>query len=282
MFFNGMMIGAIYALIAIGYVILIKAMDLINIAQGEMVMIGAFLGYYLYVLFKLPFFVSFAAAVALTGLVGIGLERIFYRNMREPNLMNLITATIAMSILLRNGSMLLVGSDSLVFPTVFGNAPLRIAGLNVIPQYLFVLAMCVILMALLQAFFYLTNAGIALRAVMADPETATLMGIPVQRAMSLAFGISAATGAAAGVLVAPFTYVVFDMGAIGIKAFGAAVLGGLYSIPGAVVGGLLLGLIDNFIAAFISSAYRDVIALTLLIVVLLIKPEGILGKKTAR
>jgi branched-chain amino acid transport system permease protein len=278
MFFNGLMIGAIYALIAIGYVILIKAMDLINIAQGEMVMIGAFLGYYLYVIFKLPFILSFISAVILTGLVGIALDRIFYRNMREPSLMNLITATIAISILLRNGSMLIVGSDSLVFPRVLGSEPIRIAGLNIIPQHLFVLAICILLMALLEAFFYWTKIGIALRAVMADRETATLMGVSVPRAMSIAFGISAATGAAAGVLVAPFTYVVFDMGAIGIKAFSAAVLGGLYSIPGAVVGGLLLGLIDNYIAAYVSSAYRDVIALTILIVVLLVRPEGILRK----
>jgi len=277
MFFNGLMIGAIYALIGIGYVILIKAMDLINIAQGEMVMIGAFIGYYLYVVFKLPFMVAFISAVILTGFVGICLERIFYRNMRQPSLMNLIVATIAVSILIRNGSMLVVGSDSLVFPPVFGSEPIRIAGLNLVSQHLFVLVMCVLLMVFLQIFFYLTKIGIALRAVMFDPETAKLMGINVQRSISIAFGISAGIGGAAGVLIAPLTYVVFDMGAIGIKAFGAAVLGGLYSIPGAVIGGLLLGLIDNYTAAYVSSAYRDVIALSILILVLLIKPEGILG-----
>jgi branched-chain amino acid transport system permease protein len=282
MFFNGLMIGAIYALIGIGYVILIKAMDLINIAQGEMVMIGAFIGYYVYVLFKLPFVIAFIAAVILTGFFGICLERIFYRNMRQPTLMNLIVATIAVSILIRNGSMLVVGSDSLVFPPIFGSEPIRVAGLNLIPQHLFVLVMCVLLMVFLQIFFYRTKVGIALRAVMFDPETAKLMGINVQRSISIAFGISAGIGGAAGVLIAPLTYVVFDMGAIGIKAFGAAVLGGLYSIPGAVVGGLLLGLIDNYTAAYVSSAYRDVIALSILILVLLIRPEGILGGRAEK
>lgn len=274
----GLAIGAIYSLIALGFVMLLRVMNLLNIAQGEMVMAGAFLGLLFYVALKLPFPVAFILALGLVFLLGFLVERLGIRPLKNPTLINMITATVAISIILVNAGMLLGGVRPLPFPSPIREAPVALLGVRVAPLSLAIIGISLILMGALQVFFYLTRAGIAMRAVMDDKEAASLMGVKVVTVVALAFAISAALGASAGLLVAPLIFVSFDMGLIAIKAFAGAVLGGLYSFPGAVLGGFLLGIIETLTAAYVSSGYKDVVPMALLIIVLLIRPQGIFSR----
>jgi branched-subunit amino acid ABC-type transport system permease component len=278
---GGLSMGAIYALIGVGFVIVIAATNLLNFAQGELVMVGAFLGMILYVNLGWPFIVALLSAVLLTGLLGMAMELLAFRPLwaRGAPAINVALASVALSILLSNGALRLAGGQPYPFPSIFGNRPVHVGGLSIVPQDLVILCSAGVVMAVLQLFFRYTQAGIALRAVMTDRETAELMGVDVRRVISLTFGISASLGAVSGVLVAPIIFVGWDMGVIGIKAFAAATLGGLKSIPGATVGGLLLGVGEQLVAAGISSAYRDSLVLALLIVVLLARPEGLFGRR---
>lgn len=275
---SGLAIGAIYGLIALGLVLVLKAMNLFNFAQGEMVMVGAFTGYALLVPLGLPFVIAFLGALVAGGLVGLVIEVLAIRPLRNAPALNLVTLTVAVSIILKNLGLLVGGAQSLPLPSTFGEAPVVAAGVRVVPQNVAVLAIALLLVLALSLFFKLTITGVAMRAVMSDAEAARLMGISVERSVRLTFAISGALGAAAGVLVAPSIFVSFDMGVIILKAFVAAAIGGFYSIPGALVGGALVGIVETVGAAFVSSAYRDVISYGLLIVVLLLKAEGLGGR----
>ncbi len=277
---SGLTMGAIYSLIALGIVMLFKALDLLNCAQGEMVMAGAFFSIAIYKILKVPFPVTFVLTIILVAGVGAFTELISVRPIKKPTLANLIAGTVAMLFIYSNAAMIIGGPETLSAPSVFGDAPIQVMGLSVIPQNLAVLGITFVLMILLQLFFRLTRSGIAMRAVMDDRETASLMGISVKWVVSLTFAISGALGGAAGVLIGPITFIHFDMGALYLlKGFVAAVLGGMYSFQGAVVGGLLFGLIENLSTRYISSGYKDVISYCILLGVLVFRPRGILGEK---
>jgi branched-subunit amino acid ABC-type transport system permease component len=281
---GGLAIGVIYGLIALGFSMIIRAMDLVNFAQGEMMMIGALVGFTMVTRLALPYPLVLILCIGVTAVAGVVMERVAYRplRLRRAPMVNLLIATIGMSILLKNAAIPIWGSEPLRYPPVFGARPIILGNL-VIPAYVPpVLITGLVLVILLNLFFQRTRTGIAMRASAQDPTTARLMGISVDRMISYTFAIASGLGGAAGVLLAPIFFAAFNMGDIGIKSFVAATIGGLGNLPGAIVGGLVLGLLETLGAALISSAYKDAIAYGTLIVLLLFLPQGILGRRSDR
>lgn len=281
LFMNGLPIGSAYALVALGYSLIYATFGLLNFSQGDVLMVGAFFGLTLYATLNLPFPVAMLLAMLGAALLGLAMERLILRPMarRRARDINLLLATIALAIILRNGSLLVWGAESQRFPSVFGEEVVSLGGLKVVPQNIWIFVTALALVVALQFFLYRTKPGLAMRAVAMDQVAARLMGIQVSRYIALSFALSCALGAAAGVLVAPIFFVSASMGAsIGLKGFVAAVTGGLGNLTGAVVGGLLLGVLESMTAGLVSSGYRDAIAFLILILLLWLKPSGILSR----
>ncbi|MCL4424795.1 MAG: branched-chain amino acid ABC transporter permease [Firmicutes bacterium] len=277
---SGIAMGSIYALMALGFTIIFNALRLINFAQGDMFMLGAAFGLTFFVSYKMPFSLAFLLAGGAVALVGMAIERAVFRPLRKFPLLNLIIATIGISITIRALALVVWGSQALPFPQVFGEDPLYLGGLVLMPHYLWILGIAVATIVALHLFFQKTLLGKAMRACAQNRQAAALMGIDVYRMDSLAAAISAGLGGVGGILVAPVFFVQTEMGAMaGLKGFAAAVLGGFGSIPGAIAGGIALGLAENLSAAFVSSTYRDAVAFIILIGVLILRPTGIMGRK---
>jgi len=276
---SGLALGAIYALIALGVVIILKASDLINFAHGELVMVGAIVAHVSHVGFRLPGLVAFALAVLVTTGVGLLIERLVYRPLRNSAVINVVLSSVALSLLLQNVALTFWSEDTRAYPAMFSEAPILLGRFRFVPQEWATIAAALLCMLAFQMFFTWTRTGLAMRAVMLDRQTASLMGINVYRTIGNTFGVSAALGAAAGVLVAPLIHIHFSMGLILVKAFAAACLGGVFSIPGAILGGFIIGVTEGLVAAYVSSAYRDAIVYGILIAALLFRPEGLLGRR---
>lgn len=276
----GVAMGAIYALMALGFSIVFNALRVINFAQGDMFMLGAVFGLTAFVQWRLGFSLAFLAAGLGAALVGVALERLVFRPLRGSPTLNLIIATIGVSITLRAVALIIWGSQALLFPPVFGEQPLRIAGITLMPHYLWILGMSLLTITALQLFFTRTVTGKAMRATAQNRDAAALMGIDVFRMDSLSSAIAAGLGGIGGILIAPVFFVQTEMGAMaGLKGFAAAVLGGFGSIPGAIAGGVALGVAENLSTSFVSGTYRDAVAFVILIGILLWRPEGLLGRK---
>ena len=276
---SGLTLGSIYALIALGVVVVVKASDLINFAHGELVMIGAVSAHIFRVSLGLHAVLAFLLGVVATIAAGVILERFAYRPLRKSSTINVVLASVAISLLLQNMVLTFWSEDTRAYPAMFSEAPILIERFRFIPQDWATIGAGLLCVLAFQLFFTRTRVGLAMRAVMLDRETASLMGINVYRTIGNTFGVSAALGAAACVLVAPLIQIQFNMGFILVKAFAAACLGGIFSIPGAIVGGLIIGVMEGLIAAFVSAAYRDAIVYTILIGALLFRPEGLLGRR---
>ncbi|SHF92875.1 amino acid/amide ABC transporter membrane protein 1, HAAT family (TC 3.A.1.4.-) [Desulfacinum infernum DSM 9756] len=279
---GGITIGAIYALVAIGYNIIYNVTEIINFAQGEFVMLGGLFAVFFYEACGLPILAAFLAAVAAVALTGLVLERYVIRNARQATVLSMIIITIAFSILLKGGAMLAWGKDPYRLPPFTGGGSILWNGVAVQPQALWVLGVSGIIVVCLTLFFRRSVYGKAMLACADNPAAARLVGIPVRTMIFLSFMLSAAIGAAAGVSITPITLMEYDRGALlGLKGFGAAVLGGLGQFFGALVAGLLLGLAESFCAGYVSSGYKDAVALVLLLLALFFKPEGLFGSKEA-
>lgn len=276
---NGLSTGAIYALIALGLVILIRSLDIFNFLQGETVMGGAFLGVLFYMVLKLPFLISFFLSIFVMGCIGALVERLAINPLKNPTPNNMIVATIAVSIIFQNIAALLGGPEPLILDSPVKDIGITIASQTIPLHNILVIGMAVLIMAILQFFFLHTKAGICIRAVMTDRQGAQMMGIKVSRMITLTFAISSALGAAAGILVGPIIYVSFDMGSIALKSFAAAIAGGMFSFLGSIVAGFGLGVLENLISFYITTAYRDVISYALIVSILLIRPQGLFAKK---
>lgn len=277
---GGVAIGSIYALMALGFTIIYNALRLINFAQGDLFMLGATFGFTFYVSWHMPFPVAFIASGLMVGLIGVIVERTVFRPLRNYPLFNLIIATIGVSITIRALALIIWGSQALPFPPVFGSKPIKAGSIVLMPSYLWVIGIALVSIILLELFFSKTLLGKAMRASAQNRNAAFLMGINIFRMDSLAAAISAGLGGIGGILIAPIFFVDTGMGALaGLKGFAAAVLGGFGSIPGAIVGGIILGLAENLSSSLISSTYRDAVAFIILIAVMLLRPNGLLGKK---
>ena len=277
---NGIVLGSIYALIALGYTMVWNIMEFINFAHGEVYMVGAFVGLTT-VLAGAPLILGFITGAAAAALLGVVIERLAYRPLRGTPKINLLISAIGVSIILQNLAQVVWGARPKVFPSPFLDLSVQVAGININYQQIFIIALALILMVGLQLWIKNSMMGKALRGSAQDLEAAQLMGIPTNRVVSLTFAIGSALGAIAGILVGPLFLVYPTMGSLaGLKAFTAAVLGGIGNIAGAMLGGILLGSIESLAAAYLSSGYRDAIAFTVLILVLLFRPWGLLGRPT--
>jgi branched-chain amino acid transport system permease protein len=279
--FAGLTIGAIYALVALGFSIIYNASNVINFAQGEFVMIGGMTTVSLTAIgWPLPF--AIAAAVLAAALVGLALEKFAVEPARGASVVTLIIITIGASILLRGLATIVWDKNIHAMKPFSGEAPIQLGGATLVPQSLWVMGVTLAIVLLLTWFFNRTLIGKALLATSHNRLAAQLVGISVRRVLLASFGLSAALGAVAGILVAPITFTSWDVGLmLALKGFAAAILGGMGSGPGAVLGGLALGLIEAFGAGYVSSAYKDAIAFVVILAVLFFMPSGLLGKRSA-
>jgi branched-chain amino acid transport system permease protein len=282
---NGLQLGFVYALIALGYTMVYGIVRLINFAHGDVFMIGAYFGFYLLGRFKLPFPLAMLGAMIGCAILGIVIEKLAYKPLRTaPRIAALITA-MGVSLFLEYFTSLkfVFGPNYLAYPRPFNITNYNVGGVTISNIQIIVFAVAITLMILLQLFVTRTKTGMAMRAVSFDKETAQLMGIDTNLIISITFGIGSGLAGAGGVLYG-FAYPQINpfMGIMpGLKAFVAAVLGGIGIIPGAMLGAMIMGVVEVMTAAFISSTLRDAVAFGILIIVLLIKPTGILGKPAA-
>jgi branched-chain amino acid transport system permease protein len=279
--FSGLINGSIYAIVALGFTIIYNATGIINFAQGEFLMLGALLMATLSAIPHVPFAGAFAGAVAATIMIGMLLERLAIRPLRNGSIISLVTITVGASIVLRGAAMLVWGTDPRPLATFSDPArlPIIVKGAVLQLQGVWIFAITMILVVLLHLFYHRTLIGKAMRATAVNRRAAQLVGVRVDRMVLGSFGLSAALGAIAGIIIAPISGASFDMGMmLGLKGFAAAILGGLGSSAGAIVGGLCLGLLESVGAGYISSAYKDAIAFLLLLIILFVKPSGLLKR----
>jgi branched-chain amino acid transport system permease protein len=278
--FSGITNGAIYAVIALGFTMLYNATELINFAQGEFVMLGALALVSLWGGFQMPLPLAFLIAVLGVCAIGLLLERLALRSVRKPHPIVLVIITVGASIFLRGISMLVWGKDAHTVSPFSDHAPIELAGATLLPQSLWILGIVLIIVIALQIFYKRTLTGKSMQACAINKRAAWLLGIPSERMVLLAFAISAAMGAVGGIIIAPITMCTYDMGTLlGLKGFCAAMLGGLGSSLGSVIGGLLLGILEALGVGFISSSLKDAIAFLLLLLILYVRPTGLLGAK---
>jgi branched-chain amino acid transport system permease protein len=276
---TGLAMGCIYALLALGFVLILNASGAINFAQGELVMLGGFVVVWLTADLALPWYAVLVLAVVAMAVLGVALERLAFRPLKGKPFVTVFISTIGFGIVLRNVALLLWGPSPRSLPSLFTPDVLRVGGAVVSTQHLFIVGVTLALLLALQAFFVHTRTGVFMRAAAQDEETARLLGVRTGRTMMLTFVLSSLLAGLAGFLLAPVFFVYPDVGHLLIlKLFIAVVIGGFGSIPGAILGGLFLGLVEVLAAAYVSSLYKDVIAFAVLMVFLFLKPDGFLGE----
>jgi len=277
---NGLSLGSIYALIALGYTMVYGIIKLINFAHGDIYMVGAFIGYTMIHSFGMGFFPALLTAMALSALLGVLIERIAYKPLRHATRIAVLITAIGVSYLLQNGMLYFYGAEVRSFPQVVDNTLFEVAGLQVSRIQLLIFATALVLMVLLQFIVQKTKMGKAMRAVSTDSSAAQLMGINVDNVISFTFFLGSALAGAAGVLVGLYYNTIDPMMGVapGLKAFVAAVLGGIGFIPGAVLGGFTIGIVETLVSAYGNSMIRDAVVYGILILILIIRPAGILGK----
>lgn len=278
--FSGLTVGAVYALVALGFTLIYNASDVINFAQGEFVMIGG-MGTVFLVAAGLPLPVAALIAITAAVVVGLLLHRLAIEPARGATPVTLIMITIGASIFIKGIAQIVFDKQFHSLPAFSGNEPIRVAGATILPQSLWVLGGAFVIFVALYIFLNRTLWGKAVLATAANRLAAKLVGINVTIILALAFGVSAAIGAAAGVLATPITLTRFDVGTLfALKGFAAAMLGGMGNPAGAIVGGLMIGLLEAFGAGYISSTYKDAFAFLIILLVLLFMPRGLFGSRT--
>jgi branched-chain amino acid transport system permease protein len=277
--FAGLTSGAIYALIALGFCVVHNTMGIVNFVQVDFVSLGGMLMFSALFAAGLPMMPGLLLAVAGVALVAMLVERIGLRPARSSNELVLIFMTVGLSIVLRGAMKLIWGKNRMALPPLTADEPVHILGATLLPQAIWIMGLAVVAIGLLNWFFYRTSLGLSMRAVASNPTAAAVVGIPAGRVRLTSFALAGALGGLAGVLVTPITTLNYDVGVLlGLKGFAGAILGGFGSFPGAVIGGLGLGLLESLSAGYLSSAYKDVVAFVVLLLVLCVRPKGLLGK----
>ena len=282
-FINGLGLGSIYAIIALGYTMVYGIAKMLNFAHGDVIMVGAYISFVSIASLGTPPLLALVMAMAVCTILGVVIERLAYRPLRASASLAVLITAIGVSYLLQNAALLIWTSNTKVYPSIVSFAPLHLfdGKLTITGEMLISVLTCIVIMVGLTLFTGKTKTGKAMRAVSENRDAAELMGISVNRTIAITFAIGSALAAVAGVLFCS-TYPVLNptVGSIpGIKAFTAAVLGGIGSIPGTLVGGLLLGIIEIFGRAYISQELSNAFVFAVLIIILLVKPNGLLGKK---
>lgn len=278
---NGLAVGSIYALIALGYTMVYGTIKLINFAHGDVYMMGAFIGYFAVMVLKMNVFVALLVAMVACAILGVMIERVAYKPLRNSTRVAALITAIGVSYLLENAMSYFFGAESRPFPSDFGTETITLFGdVSVNGKQILIFGVTVVLMALLQFIVRYTKMGKAMRAVAVDEQAAQLMGIDVDGVISFTFALGSSLAGIAGVLVGVYYNTISTtMGiTVGLKAFVAAVLGGIGSIPGAMVGGYLIGLLETMVSFFGYSPYRDGVVYFLLFIILIVLPAGLFGK----
>ncbi|HID30105.1 MAG TPA: branched-chain amino acid ABC transporter permease [Desulfobacterales bacterium] len=275
---TGITIGSIYAMVAIGFNTIYNVTEAINFAQGEFVMLGGLVMVFSRVTLNIPVVLSLPLTILVVTMVGILLDRLAIRPIRKPSVLGMIIATIGASFFIRGAAMFIWGKNPFDLPPFSGRNPIAFLGVVIQPQSLWVVGFLVAVVIVLTLFFDRTILGKALRACAVNPNASSLVGMNVKHMVLLSFALSAAIGALGGIVITPISLMEYDRGAmLAVKGFAACVLGGMGSFLGAVTGGLIIGLIESLGAGLISSGYKDVFALLVLLLVLFVKPSGLLG-----
>ncbi len=277
---SGVAQGCIYGLIALGFVLIYKATETINFAQGDLMMLGGFLGLTGTLALGLPFWAAFFAALVAMMFFGMALERVVLRPLLGQPAFTVVMVTIGVGYFAR-GLVTMIpewGTDTHVLPVPYKDDIVQLGGLVLSMEHLVIIAVTALLIAALYLLFKHTKIGIAMQASSQNQLAAFYMGIPVRRINMLVWGISAAVSACAGLLLAPITFVHANMGFIGLKAFPAAVVGGFGSIPGALVGGLIIGVVETLAGFYLPEGFKDIAAYIVVLVMLAVKPNGLFGE----
>jgi branched-chain amino acid transport system permease protein len=278
---SGIVVGSIYALIALGFVLIYKSTAVINFAQGELLMFGAYLCLALVVVLKIPFWLAFVATLIAAALFGFLLERLFLRPMIGEPAISIIMLTIGLASLLKGIIHIIWGSETLVYPAIFPAEPLRFGAIVVSQVYLYSVFFAVLCLVLFNLFFRYSSSGIAMRAVANDQQAAQSMGISIKKIFAIAWAIAAVVAGVGGILIGNINGVNSSLSSFGLKVFPAVILGGLDSIPGAILGGFIIGLLEALSGMYLDPIFeggsKEVVPFIVLVVVLMIKPYGLFG-----
>ena len=279
---TGLAMGSIYALVALGFVLISNAVNVVNFAQGEFVMVPAFVAVWVMTTLKLPFPLVYLIILIFMGVFGIIFQRLAYYPLRNRSFLPVIISTIGVSIFLKNAAQLVFGAEPLLMARPTSADVLNLGGVFIDPQHVVIIVVTLITLVFQYVFFEKTSLGKKMQATAQDKEMARLLGVRVSKMIVITFVYSSILGGVAGILIGPIFYVSKEMGAmLGLKAFCSTIVGGFGSVPGAILGGLFLGVVEVISAYYISSAYRDAFAFIMLILVLLFRPQGFFGEKVA-
>ena len=278
---SGIAQGCIYGLIALGFVLIYKATETVNFAQGELMMLGAFCGLGLMTMLGFPFWLAVLAAIAAMAMFGIALERVVVRPILGQPAFSVVMLTIGIGYVARGLITMIptIGTETHTLPVPYKDQAWKLGELVLNVEQLVVIAATAVLSALLYLMFRYSKLGVAMQAASQNQLAAYYMGIPVKRLNGLVWGLAAAVAAVAGLLLAPITFVHANMGFIGLKAFPAAVVGGFGSLPGAIVGGLVIGLVESLSGFYLPEGFKDIAAYVVVLVMLVVRPNGLFGEK---
>jgi branched-chain amino acid transport system permease protein len=280
---SGLALGSVYALLALSLVLIHKATDVVNFAQGEMAMFGTFISFALLTKAGLPLPAVMLLAVPLGIALGVVTERITMQPLQSAPPVNALIATIGLWMIFHHAAGWIWGYDPVRFPSLFSSDPVEILGARVAQNSLGIIGVSLLVVVLLYLFFEHTRMGIAMRAASMNRRAAQLMGVDVTRTSLIAWGLASAISVVSGLLIAPLTFLDFEMMfSVLLKAFAGAILGGFNSLPGAVVGCLVIGVAENLIAAYVSTAFKDTFAFGIIILVLMFRPQGLFTRRIAK
>jgi len=280
---SGVIVGSIYGLIALGFVLIYKATDVVNFAQGELMMLGAYFCYYLIVAYQIPFIPAFLMTLLFSAVLGVLIEFLILRPMIGKHVFSVIMVTVGLATLLRSLVGLFWGHDTYRFPGPFSDKAIHVLGLSILPVELTTVLAGFGLFVLFYLFFKFSNLGLAMRATAFNQKSAFLMGISVRKIFSLSWVLASVVASIGGIFLASLSSLQSNMSIIGLKVFPAVVLGGMDSIAGAILGGLIVGLTENMAGGYLSkifgSGVKELSAFFILLLILMIKPYGLFGKK---
>ncbi len=278
---SGLVIGSIYSLVALGFVLIYKSTAVINFAQGELLLFGAYLCLTLTSVLKIPFWIAFFATLIASALLGLLLERFFLRPMIGEPIISIIMLTIGLASVLKGVIHIIWGSETKVYPEVFPVEPLNFGGILVSQVYIYSVGFSIICLILFNIFFRFSTAGIAMRAVANDQQAAQSMGISIKKIFGIAWLIAAIVASIGGILIGNINGVNSTLSAFGLKVFPAVILGGLDSIPGAILGGFIIGILEALSGIYLDPIFeggtKEVIPFVILVIILMIKPYGLFG-----
>lgn len=278
---TGLVVGSMYALVALGFVLIYKSSRVINFAQGELVLVGAYVCLILTATYRVPFLLAFAITMAAAILLGLAIERLFLRPMIGEPVLSIIMLTIGLSSLLKGLVEFIWGTETRVYPPIFPTKPVEFGGIVVSQVYLWSFILSAIFLVIFSLFFKFTKSGIAMRAAADDEDAALSMGISIKKIYGMAWAIAALVAGVGGIIIGNINGVNVSLSAIGLNVFPVVILGGLDSIPGAIVGGLVIGILENlaggYLDPFFGGGVKEIFPFLILVLVLMVKPYGLFG-----